>query len=707
MEHDSHFRAGVVRRLQHVRTALRTLLVLDGASRLVICCLLFASAQLALDWLIRWSWELRASILAAAGVGFSAGMWRWVLAPLRIPLALSTVAGLVERRHPKLNCLLVSAVQFDHGGVGSAESNSPGLVRSALDQARSACSPIDFREVLNRPAQRRAMVVLACCVGAFTAAFAVQPEVMGVWLDRNVLLGTATWPKRTQLIVDLPGGVLHGARGDDLTFSASVVGDVPRQVDVVLSDSDGSPVRRAMVRVGERDFRHIFEAVESDFEFYLEGGDHRTDTWRTQLVDRPRIERAGVTVTPPAYSNIEPFTLPEGRLSVSVLRGSELLLDFDTNKRLRDAVLTSEGQAVAEVIVQQLHGRARWVPKKSAIATLTLTDENGLENRDSPVFAVRLTDDQAPVASLTISGVGELVTPQARLPLDIRFEDDYGLAEAELIYTIWGTQEGEQRRAVPGFLPAMKRHTAQWEVPVASFGVSAGAGLTLMTRAVDFDDLQGPNVGTSTSISLRIVETEELLAELARREQEARRTLEQTIDRQEQLRRDLLDSLHDAESDDTRDESFRRAWANFPSQQEQIATRVRAVQGQVERILSEMHYNDLLTPATEQRLRDGVARRLATLTERRLVASTEILRGVARNRSLAEAGRIDPTQAEILAVMQSVLADMLKWEGLQQAMGLLRDIIRLQQELNEATNAEQEHRAEQIFGSERAETIED
>ncbi|MCH7702913.1 MAG: hypothetical protein IID37_14615 [Planctomycetes bacterium] len=296
--------------------------------------------------------------------------------------------------------------------------------------------------------------------------------------------------------------------------------------------------------------------------------------------------------------------------------------------------------------------------------------------------------------------MGELVTPQARLPLEIRFEDDYGLAEAELVYTVWGTQEGEQRRSVPGFLPDMKRHTAQWEVPIASFGVSAGAGLTLTTRATDFDDLQGPNVGTSTSVALRIVEPEELLAELARREQEARRTLEQTIDRQEQLRRDLLDSLHDAESDDMRDESFGRAWANFSSQQERIATRVRAVQGQVERILSEMHYNDLLTPATEQRLRDGVTRRLAALTQRQLVASTEILRGVARNRSLTEARRIDPTQEEILAVLQSVLAEMLKWEGLQQAMGLLRDIIRLQEELNEATDAEREHRADQIFGRE-------
>ena len=707
MEHESHFRTGVVRRLQQLRTSLRTLLVLHGASRVVVACLLFASAQLTLDWLIRWSWELRVSILVAAGVGFSVALWRWMLAPLRIPLALSAVAGLVERRHPTLNGLLVSAVQFDAGGVGSAASNSPGLVTSALHQAGSACGPIDFRKVLNRPGQRRSMVVLTCCVGAFAAAFAVQPEVMGVWLDRNILLGAATWPKRTQLIVDLPGGILHGARLDDLTFSASVIGVVPRQVDVVLRDSEGSVVRRAMVRVGERDFRHIFEAVEADFEFYVEGGDDRTDTWRTQLVDRPRIERAGISVTPPAYSNIEPFAMPEGRLSVSVLRGSELLLDFDVNKRLRDAVLTSQGQAVAEVIVEQLHGRARWIPKKSAIATLTLTDEGGLENRDSPVFAVRLTDDQAPAASLTISGVGDLVTPQARLPLDIRFEDDYGLAGAELVYTVWGTQEGEQRRAVPGFLPEMKRHTAQWEVPVASFGVSAGAGLTLMTRATDFDDLQGPNVGTSTSITLRIVEPEELLAELARREQEARRTLEQTIDRQEQLRRNLLDSLHQAESDDTQDESFGRAWANFSSQQEQIATRVRAVQKQVERILSEMHYNDLLTPATEQRLRDGVARPLATLTERRLVASTEILRGVAQNRSLAEAQRIDPLQAEILARLQSVLAEMLKWEGLQQAMGLLRDIIRLQKELNDATDAEQNRRADEIFGSERTEPSED
>ncbi|MCH7703284.1 MAG: hypothetical protein IID37_16525, partial [Planctomycetes bacterium] len=41
MEHDSHFRTSVVRRLQQLRTSLRTLLVLNGASRLVVFCLLF------------------------------------------------------------------------------------------------------------------------------------------------------------------------------------------------------------------------------------------------------------------------------------------------------------------------------------------------------------------------------------------------------------------------------------------------------------------------------------------------------------------------------------------------------------------------------------------------------------------------------------------------------------------------------------------
>ena len=46
---------------------------------------------------------------------------------------------------------------------------------------------------------------------------------------------------------------------------------------------------------------------------------------------------------------------------------------------------------------------------------------------------------------------------------------------------------------------------------------------------------------------------------------------------------------------------------------------------------------------------------------------------------------MDPQQVALLSQMRAILANMLQWEGYQEAVNMLRDILRLQQELRTET----------------------
>jgi hypothetical protein len=48
--------------------------------------------------------------------------------------------------------------------------------------------------------------------------------------------------------------------------------------------------------------------------------------------------------------------------------------------------------------------------------------------------------------------------------------------------------------------------------------------------------------------------------------------------------------------------------------------------------------------------------------------------------------------------MNAILAAMLKWEGYNEAVSLLRDVIRLQTDLNRQTQGRVEEQAEGLFG---------
>jgi len=68
-----------------------------------------------------------------------------------------------------------------------------------------------------------------------------------------------------------------------------------------------------------------------------------------------------------------------------------------------------------------------------------------------------------------------------------------------------------------------------------------------------------------------------------------------------------------------------------------------------------------------------------------MVTAADMLRRWAREGAPEEASLVDPQQAALLYEMRLVLDRMLQWEGYHEVVNMLRDILRLQRELNAET----------------------
>ena len=54
----------------------------------------------------------------------------------------------------------------------------------------------------------------------------------------------------------------------------------------------------------------------------------------------------------------------------------------------------------------------------------------------------------------------------------------------------------------------------------------------------------------------------------------------------------------------------------------------------------------------------------------------------------------------VLDEMRRILSNMLKWEGFQEAVTMLREVLRLQKDLHRETQQEIERRAAELLGDE-------
>ena len=237
-----------------------------------------------------------------------------------------------------------------------------------------------------------------------------------------------------------------------------------------------------------------------------------------------------------------------------------------------------------------------------------------------------------------------------------------------------------------------------------------GEKLTLSVRAADFNTVSGPGTSESAEISLRVVTRDELLAELARREQEFRIDFERLIDAQERVRSGLLTVARRIGNAD-RTETLGVELAPLERRQRNIAGSVNIIRQQFEQILSELRVNQLDGPTERERLGGGIVDPLTSLAKRDLVTAADTLRQWARSSSDTDAQEkasltspgalgalpVDTQQAAILTQMREILANMIQWEGYQEVVSMLRDILRLQEELRTETRESLQEQGGDVF----------
>lgn len=723
------FERGPLRRLRRLGLWLRAYTALDGIAILSAGVLAAVLITLAIDRTARLSWDMRLAQLVSLGLILLLTGWRLLISPLRIPVTPESLAMLVERRNPSLQDRLVSAVEFFHAHHRPAEGSKPlDPLRRAVIEQGAALTMSTHTEVLNhRRARRRGGIVLAC-LAAVTALVALVPETMGLWFERNVLLQRVEWPRHHQLTVEgLQDGRIVVARGDDVTISARVDPGfhAPRQVYVEYSTRQGATATTQMPAIEGNviRFTHTFDRIDESYTCTIRGGDARTDPFEIEVVDRPRVETVHLGVVPPSYTRQEPYELRIGERSVEALAGSEIRFRITTSKPIANISLhrlmageNDEIPSVTRIADQTYLAVDR--PLTSAEYHFELSDSFGLSNisqRSTPLrFGVRMLEDQPPAVKIELQGVGDMITPEAVIPIRLTFTDTYGLATAELVCQTTRPRDAsvqtqpstdddaasENRPQAPvaetvsGFTPRVANVDSLVDWSAGAHGCRVGDRLTLFGRATDFNDVSGPGTGESVYVVLRVVDANELLAELARREQEYRQDFERLLSRQIDLYQELL-TLTDAHVED--DEPQKRDAAlhrNARTQRDQ-AGRMGASHLQFEQILSELRVNRLATPAIEERLGRGVIKPIGELARQTMPEAAQAIEALIQNRSPEAIRRARDLEDLILAQMNMILSRMLQWERFQEAVILLRDVIRMQEDVYQETEKAIEDR---LFG---------
>ncbi len=707
-------------KLVRLRRALRVWLWIDGLARLALWTAGIVLVDFGVDRLFRMDRAQRAILWGVMLATLGAVAWRRLVRPLSRAVSDDALAARVEQQHRDLQQQVISALQFARMDDPASRGASGQLVRATIDRGGQAAERVPFDDVLNRRRRNRNLARGIAAVGFLAVLFIAFPSTMGLWWQRNILIGDARWPQKTKLsIVGAPDGALIVPRGDDVTLVVRADGVAPDEVTLEHRPAAGGRrVSEPMAKFGRDTYRLKLRNVLEPRRLRAHGGDGSTDWIVMRLVERPDVAQLTLQVTPPNYISDSPHTLPPGQGSYYVPAGSTLAIAGRANKNLSAARLLLGHEAIGPLTRPASDRRAfRAVIGPDALRSGTYgidlvdtTRPTGLASRRPVRFSIRVVEDQTPTVRARLSGIGDMIVPRAVVPIDCRFTDDHAITDAALA---WRQPSVESDAAREGRLPfdalagrfgAERIGPYAYRLAVEPLELAVGRHLTFHVEATDNDTVTGPKTGRSTLFSLKVVTEEELRGELLRREQEQRMEFERLLADQQALlvaTRALAASVRGADEIDV---DARRALVATERKQRLAAGRCESIAGQFEQILAEVANNRLEASdgPIHRRLRSRILQPLGALADRDIPAAANGLGAVG---GLADApadrhATLEATlkrQRAIVAAMQRILAAMVKLEGYQEAINLLREIVKEQKQVRRETLEALERRIREIF----------
>lgn len=370
-------------------------------------------------------------LVLALAVGFG------LAAPL-ILLNRRRVARRAEREFPAFGQrLLTLAERRDSAG------EQPFLELLAADTLEVASGAEAGRIVPSR----RLLGLGAAGAAAVTVLVWLIAAGPGFWGYGAALLWAGTPRGGLRPFYDIsvwPGDQTVRRKADQLV-KARLVGFQAARVRLLARYGDSERWEEAEMRPEARGsgYEFLFAGLAQSVAYQVEAGGVRSKLHRLTVSDLPSVRRLRVTYHFPAWTGMAPLTENGG--DVRAVEGTEAEIAVETDRPLSGGMLAlDDRREVALAAAEGNWQRARLKVERDGLYHVAVVDRGG-RVRLTEDFFIEAQREKPPEVRISRPGRDPKVNPVEEVTIEVAAEDDFGLENLELRYSVNGGAE----RAVP------------------------------------------------------------------------------------------------------------------------------------------------------------------------------------------------------------------------------------------------------------------
>ncbi|HZB26717.1 MAG TPA: DUF4175 family protein, partial [Vicinamibacterales bacterium] len=438
----------------------------------------------------------------------------FLVRPLLRRVTDTQVALYLEEHEPSLQAEIISAIEADASGRASRGPASPfvqRLVASAVEKVRAL---EDGRRV-ERGAMRRYAGAFAVVAVVAIALFSLGPAFLRHGLSALLVVSRSVEAAVPYRIEVTPGNATL-PKGADQTITALLAGFDADQAALMVRRSADGPFERTPLIRNENKYEAMLFDLAGPIDYFVEAAGVRSSTYTLKVVDLPYVQRLELEYHFPAYTGLAPRKIEEGG-DIAVLAGTEVRVRVVPTMSATggQVVLHDKGSAPLAGAADGSFTTA-FKADRDGFYRVELDAPTGERVAASPQYTIDVLTDGAPIVSISKPGRDTSASPIEEVFVEASAEDDYGVRELELVYSVNG---GAQKtlRLFDG-RTRLAEVTAGHTFYLEELDVKPGDFVSYFARAADNDAVAGAKRASS---DLYFVQVRPLRKEFRRAESQA------------------------------------------------------------------------------------------------------------------------------------------------------------------------------------------
>ena len=394
-------------------------------------------------------------ILLAAGTAWGLGPRGWALVGLMALAAIAAGAGIaavflrmparpddcqvarfVEERTgtpevaPALSDALVSAVRV----IESPDRLGGGFASLLVSRALDALRGIEPSTLIPREALRQAGLKSAAGAGLLLLALVLAVPHL---LRAGATVWVSLFPQTIQ--VDVATGNTRVAAGRPLRIAAKLRGRGAGLLSLTPSlvvSANGQ--QRSVPMSGSADgFSYTIASVDRSFEYRVVAGASSSPSYAVTALFPPRVKSIELAYEYPSFTGLKPREEKNGG-DIYAPEGTRVRLLVHADKPLASGELAMAGAAPVPLRASGTSASAELVLADDGAYRVRLSDADGLGSTGEVEYFIRVMDDRPPTVQIVRPTGDQGITPLQEVAIEARADDDYGIAELDLVYAVAG-----------------------------------------------------------------------------------------------------------------------------------------------------------------------------------------------------------------------------------------------------------------------------